>query len=142
MKKLVLILTCAALATGGAYAQNKLVDEVKSEIGGMNANSSTFKNARGKIKAALSNEETKNSALAWFIAGKSGYGFYDKCMGEKAIGKQVDDKDMCTALLEGYEYFMKALELDKVPELEKDGTQKVDKKTGAPKFKTFIPFGP
>ena len=30
MKKLVLIFTCAALATGGAYAQNKLVDEVKS----------------------------------------------------------------------------------------------------------------
>ena len=58
MKKLVLIFTCAALATGGAYAQNKLVDEVKSEIGGMNANSSTFKNARGKIKVALSNEET------------------------------------------------------------------------------------
>ena len=136
MKKLVLILVCAALATGSAYAQNKLVDEVKSDIGSMNANSSTFKNARGKIKAALTNEETKNSALAWFIAGKSGYGFYDKCMGEKAIGKQVDDKDMCVALLEGYEYFMKALELDKVPELEKDGTPKVDKKTGAPKFKT------
>ena len=135
MKKLVLILACAAMTTG-AYAQNKLVDEVKSEIGGMSANSSTFKNALNKIKPALENEETKGSAAAWYIAGKSGYGFYDKCMGEKAIGKQVDDKEMALALLEGYDYYKKALELDKVPELEKDGTPKLDKKTGQPKYKT------
>lgn len=135
MKKLFFILTCAALSCG-AYAQNKLVDEVKSSIGGMSASSSTFKDALQKIKPALENEETKGSALAWYIAGKSGYGLYDKYMGEKAIGKQVDDKAMSLALLEGYGYYMKALELDKVPDLEKNGTQKVDKKTGEPKFKT------
>ncbi|MGM9802600.1 MAG: tetratricopeptide repeat protein [Muribaculaceae bacterium] len=118
------------------YAQNKLVDEVKSEIGSMSANSGTFNGARSKIKAALTNEESKGNAATWYIAGKASYGYYDKCTGEKAIGKQVDDKEMGKALLEGYDYFMKALELDKVPELEKDGTPKVDKKTGEAKYKT------
>ncbi len=135
MKKLVLLLACAALSTS-VFAQKSLVDEVKREIGGMSANSGTLKNAMKKIKPALENAETKDAAQTWFIAGKTCYGFYDKCVGERAIGKPVDEKAMAEALLQGLDYYKKALELDKVAELNKDGSPKRDKKTGEIKYKT------
>ena len=135
MKKLLLILACATLTTG-AVAQKRVVDEVKSEIRDMNANSGTLLKSLEKIRPALKNDETKDDAQTWFLAGKCGFGFYDKCVGERAVGKPVNEKQMADALLEGYGYFMEAYRLDTIPELEKDGTPKVDKKTGAVKFKS------
>ena len=52
MKKLVLILACATFATC-AFAQKRVVDEVKSEIRDMNANSGTLRNSLNKIRPAL-----------------------------------------------------------------------------------------
>lgn len=135
MKKLVLLLACAVIATG-AVAQKRLVDEVKSEINDMGANSTSLKKSIDKIKPALTNDETKNDPQAWFIAGKANFNYYDKSVGERAIGKQIDEKAMANALLEGYDYLMTSYKLDSVPELQKDGTPKIDKKTGAVKFKT------
>ena len=135
MKKLVLILACATFATC-AVAQKRVVDEVKSEIRDMNANSGTLRKSLEKIRPALKNDETKDDAQTWFLAGKCGFGLYDKCVGERAVGKPVDEKEMAKALIEGYEYLMQAYKLDSIPELEKDGTPKKDKKTGAIKFKS------
>ena len=95
MKKLVLILACATFATC-AVAQKRVVDEVKSEIRDMNANSGTLRKSLEKIRPALKNDETKDDAQTWFLAGKCGFGLYDKCVGERAVGKPVDEKEMAS----------------------------------------------
>ena len=48
----------------------------------------------------------------------------------------VDTLSMCIALLEGYENYVKALPLDTIIQTNKDGSPKIDKKTGKPKTKT------
>lgn len=135
MKKLVLLLACAAMVAG-ANAQQKLVDDVKGDIGGMSTNLKTFQDALKKIQPALENAESKDNAYTWFIAGRTGFGLYDKCMGEMAIGKTVDTQEMCDALLTGYDYFQKALVLDTIVQKDKTGQPILDKKTGAVKVKT------
>lgn len=136
MKKLALFLICSSMFATGAFAQQKVVDEVKKSIGGLSASVDTYKNAMNNIKGALTDPSTKGSAEAWFVAGKAGFGLYDKYIGERAIGKKIDEVGMANALLQGYEYFQTALPLDSVLDVEKDGTPKVDKKTGAKKYKT------
>lgn len=131
MKKVILFLACT-LITSGAIAQKKIVDEVNKDVSGFTPD---FKAARDKLKPALTNAETKDDARTWFVAGKTEFGFYDNLLGKKQIGQQVDDAAMSKALLDGYEYFMKALPLDSIAETEKDGSFKLDKK-GNKKYKT------
>ena len=136
MKKLALFLACSVMFGANAVAQVKLVDEVKKEIGGMGANLDKFKAGAQKIAAALTNPETEKSAEAWLVAAKANFGIYDKMTENKLLGKEFDASAAAKALLKGQQYLVKALPLDSVTELEKDGTPKRDKKTGAIKYKT------
>ena len=136
MKKLALFLVCASLAVGGAYAQKKLVGEVKKSVESMSANTKSLSDALNNIKPALTNAETAKDPEAWYVAGKAGFGLYDKYVAEKTLGKQVDLVAMGESLVTGYNYMMKAMPLDSILETEKDGSPKIDKKTGAKKYKT------
>ena len=77
-----------------------------------------------------------------FKAGKAEFDRYDKLFGEYTLahGQNPDAPDLtigerATALMNGFELLQKALPLDTVIETNKDGTPKIDKKTGKPKFK-------
>ncbi len=78
-----------------------------------------------------------------FKAGKAEFEKYDKLFGEYTVlhGNNPDAPDAtigerATALMNGFELLQKALPLDTVIEVNKDGSPKIDKKTGKPKFKT------
>lgn len=78
-----------------------------------------------------------------FKAGKAEFDKYDKLFGEYTLahGQNPDAPDptvgeRATALMNGFELLQKALPLDTIIETNKDGTPKMDKKTGKPKFKT------
>lgn len=78
-----------------------------------------------------------------FKAGKAQFDRYDKLIGEYFIAQQQNPDaadptaaERATLLIGGYEQLQKALALDTVFEVNKDGTPKIDKKTGAQKFKT------
>lgn len=132
MKRKSILLLCALTAVG-AFAQKNLVEEVDHEIGGYN---SDFKAACEKIKPALTNEETKGDVKTWFVAGKANFGLYDNLLGQMQLGKaDVDKSLMGTSLVQGYEYYMTALPLDSVKQVEKDGSYKMDK-NGKIKVKT------
>ena len=119
-----------------AFAQQRTVDEVKKSIGDLSADLKTFTTAQTKMKNALTNEATKNLPETWFVAGKIEFGIYDKNRVNKSVGNTVDAKAMGTALINGYDYFQKALSLDTIKETNRDGSPKLDKKTGEPKVKT------
>lgn len=133
MKKLTITLATALLMAAPAVAQKAVVDEAEKAVKGFTPD---FEAAMNKIKPALENEETKGDVRAWYVAGKAGFGYYDAKQQDKLLGKPVDARKMADMLIDGYNCYIKALPLDSIPEVEKDGTPKVDKKTGLQKYKT------
>lgn len=122
MRKLSILGLCLVAALS-VSAQKSLVKEVEGKAKGFNAD---FAAARKMLKPALTNPETANDVQTWYVAGTIEYGDYDNLLGKKAVGQNADGKTMGDDLLLGYDYFIKALPMDSVVE--------VDKKTGAPKL--------
>lgn len=70
------------------------------------------------ITPAFSNPETAELVTTYIIPGKAGFATYDKMYELNALGQLPagGEKTRATALLGGYDYFMKALPLDSVPD--------------------------
>lgn len=130
MKK-IFVAALALLAVTGVSAQKSAVKEAKAKAEAM---SPDFGAARNIIAPALTNEETKNDANTWYVAGKIEFDFFSNLEGKRMIGEDVDQGAMGKALLTGFEYMQKALSLDTVPQFNKDGSPKIDKKTGLQKI--------
>lgn len=78
-----------------------------------------------------------------FKAGKAEFDKYDKLFAEYTLahGQNPDAPDVtvgerAASLMNGFDLLQKALPLDTIIEYNKDGSPKIDKKTGKPKFKT------
>lgn len=78
-----------------------------------------------------------------FKAGKANLDRYDKLFAEYVLAQQQNPNsadgtaaERATLLIGGYEQLQKALALDTVYEVNKDGSPKIDKKTGEQKYKT------
>ncbi len=136
MKKLIVALLTLAALPCTAVGQQRLVNEVKKEISGLTLTVDSYKNALKKINRALENDETKDKAEPWWVAGKIHYSIYDKMMNNKAAGERVNSTDAGLALLDGYDKMVVALHKDSVPQRDKKGNPVIDKKTKLPKVKT------
>ncbi|MDE6085392.1 MAG: hypothetical protein K2G40_03195 [Muribaculaceae bacterium] len=110
MKKTTLISLCM-VATLGATAQTSLVKEVERNL---KAKPSDYPSQVSRLQAAFTNEETKNDAYPYFVAGKGAYDFFDNQQVLEAAGQNVDHKAMGHAIIDGYNYFLKALQNDTV----------------------------
>lgn len=119
-----------------ASAQQQIIDGVKRTLSDLSVSVNTYKAALSRLKPAMTHETTKDKAETWWIAGKIAFGIYDKLQHTRAVGTKVDEKEMCTMLTQAYGYCKKALSLDSVPELNRNGTPKIDSKTHKPKVKT------
>lgn len=74
--------------------------------------------ARSLIKQAAENPETANDANTWYTAGKIEFGAFDEAFKKRAINpndEAVNPVEMGTQLVNGYNYFIKALPLDSLP---------------------------
>ncbi len=134
MKKTLSIFILGMLAFA-ACAQQRVVSEVKKSIEGLTLSVDNIKGAMNRLKPALTNDETKDLAETWYVAGRVQYRLYDKYVSNRTIGQRVDIKAMGHALIDGYDYFDKALKLDTTIE-EKNGRPVIDRKTMRPKVKT------
>ena len=136
MKKTVLVLIFIASGMIWVAAQQRLVNEVKKEIGGLSLTVDNYKNSLKKISKTLENEETKDKAEPWWIAGKIQYSIYDKMLNNKALGEKVNPVEAGLALIDGYDKFQVALVKDSVKMTDKKGNPIIDKKTKKCKVKT------
>jgi len=134
MKKMIFCLACASLCAASATAQLSLVKDLAKAAGSSKIEELT--SVLTQITPALTNGESASDVLTWYTAGKASFGLFDQLQAKKLMGQAVDSKQMADALLNGYTYFNKALPLDTVVEVNKDGTPKIDKKTGLAKVKT------
>ena len=124
MKKL--LLAVLVLISAGCFAQKANVNKAKSLI---LQEEGDFDQARQLLGAALADEETKDQANTWYVAGLVGYQQKVQAERDQNLGKLMDKDKVGQAIMESYDYWMKADELAMTPTLDKKGREVVDSKT-------------
>ena len=132
MKKMILF-AAAIMMAFGASAQMSLVKDLAKKAASNNP--MDLIDVLDKIEPALTNPESANDVLTWYTAGKAAFAVYDEMYKMKLMQQPVDDNMMSQALSAAYEYYQKALPLDSIPELDKNGMPKLNK-DGSKKVKT------
>ena len=112
MRKLVFTLALTLIA-GACFAQKKAVKSAKSELKEKEPN---FTEARGLIKGALTDPETKDQAETWYVAGLIENKQLDLENGKEILGQEPNKEVMYKALDGILPYFEKAYELDQLPD--------------------------
>jgi tetratricopeptide (TPR) repeat protein len=112
MKRVVLTIALC-VAVSASFAQKKAVSEAQSIAKSTNAN---FNEARELIKGALTNEETKNDAKTWYVAGFVEDQQFSAERMKQMLGQQPNESVMYGALTNILSYFNKANELDQLPD--------------------------
>lgn len=74
-----------------------------------------FNAARQAIKPAFNDEKTKNDPKTYYTAGMIGYTENDALSKQMMLGKDADPIKKGKAIMESYDYFLKAYELDQAP---------------------------
>ena len=64
------ILLIASLVFTQIHAQRRLIIEVKQDLNALSLSADSYQNALNKLKPALTNDETKDDAYTWYLAGK------------------------------------------------------------------------
>ncbi len=105
------ILSLCLLTFGTAAAQKQLVKEVERD---MKANVASYPDQVKKLTPAFTNEETATDAHTFFVAGKGAFDYYDQQSIYAQMGKDVNKKQLGMSVLEGYDYFNRALPLDTI----------------------------
>ena len=124
MKK-TLLMAALVLISAGCMAQKANVNKAKSLILSEEAD---FDQARQLIGAALTNEETKDQANTWFVAGLIGYQQNEQATKMQYLGQAIDQDKIGAGIMESYDYWMKADEIAMTPVLNKKGVEVVDTK--------------
>lgn len=125
MKK-ALFLAALVLMSAGCFAQKANVKKAKNLA---MQETPDFEGARAAINPALTDPETKDLAETWYIAGMIGYKQNEKAMLDQMMGQAVDQAAVGQAVMESYQYWLKADELAMVPTYDKKGNAKYDTKT-------------
>ncbi len=114
MNRFVTFALCVA-AVGSMSAQKAVLDQASKLAG----NVDQLANARALIQQAIENPETAQDARTYYTAGKIEFDAFDKAEVKKAINPQdpsAQPEVMGEELLKGYQYFLKALPLDSMPD--------------------------
>ncbi len=112
MKKIVFILILVMSVTS-SFSQKKNVSQAKNKALMENPD---FAAARKLIEPALQDPTTKDLASTWHTAGLIGYQENDAELKKQMLGQKFDVNAKGKALMESYNYFMKAYELDGLPD--------------------------
>ncbi len=112
MKKVILSLFLIIGVTA-SFAQKSNVSKAKNSA---LMETPDFAEARKAIKLALADSTTANDVYTWYVAGLIG-NKENESLYNKAILNQKFDADVKgQAIVESYNYFMKAIKLDSVPD--------------------------
>jgi len=112
MKKIVFIGGFCFLAVF-SFGQKKAVSAAKNELKSTPPN---ITEARNQIKDALTNPETANDAETWYVAGQIENKQFDDQRALEILGKKPNEEMMYGALQNIFPYFLKAAELDQLPD--------------------------
>ncbi|MCM1337159.1 MAG: tetratricopeptide repeat protein [Candidatus Amulumruptor caecigallinarius] len=111
MKKtsLVALALCAGLA---ASAQISLVKDAQKSF---KPGKTKYTEWLNTIKPAFTNAESSENVLTYYVPAKAGYENFDHEFVLLRAGQDVDVNDMGTSIINAYEFALKALPLDSLP---------------------------
>ena len=112
MKKVIFMLA-VVLMSANCFAQTANVKKAKNAA--LAAENPDFAAARQYIEPALEDAATKDVADTWYVAGLIGYQENDYLNAQQMIGKTIDQEQKGKALIESYNYWLKADELGQIP---------------------------
>lgn len=121
-----LFLAALVLISASCFAQKKAVSTAKNMAMQENPD---FDAARTAIKEALENEETKDKADTWYVAGLIGYKQNENIWLMGQMGQPVDNGVKGAAVEESINYWLVADSLAMIPTYDKKGNPKYDMKT-------------
>ena len=125
MKKLFLSISFMVGLSAALFAQKANVSQAASLT---LQEKPDFKAAREAIKPAFNDEKTKNDPKTYFTAGMIGYTENDSYSKLMMLGKEVDQVKKGKAIMEAYDYFLKAYKMDQMPNAKGKVKPKFDKK--------------
>ena len=125
MKKSI-FLAALVLISAGCFAQKSNVSKAR---GLADAETPDYAGARAAIAEALQNDETKDQANTWYIAGYIGYKEFDAANLNRQMGRNIDFLNWGNAVYESVGYWNKAYELALIPTIDKKGKEKFDTRT-------------
>lgn len=126
MKK-TFIMAALVLTSIGCVAQQTNVKKAKSIA--LNTEAADYEQARQLIGEAIKNDETKNLAETYFVAGLIGYQQYNALNMQSVLNGGLDQEKAGMAISESYDYWLKADELAMIPTIDKKGREVLDLKT-------------
>ena len=112
------------LAVGFAFAQKSSVKAVKDALSESNLN---YEDARARIKEALNDPEAISDPETWYVAGQLEDKIFSKESNKIILKQEPDYPVMYGALENSYGYFLKAIELEKIPDEKGKVKNKVTK---------------
>ena len=112
MKKIILSMLLV-MAVTTTFAQKANVSKAKNKALMENPD---FTGARELIKLALADPSTKDLSSTWNIAGLIGYKENEVLSNKLLLGQKIDNDVKGKAILESYDYYIKAYELDGLPD--------------------------
>ena len=125
MKKSIFLAALMLISTG-CFAQKSAIRTAKNLA---MQETPDFDGARAAIKPALENEETKNLAETWYVAGLIGNKQNENIWLMGQMGQTVDNAAKGAAVEESINYWLVADSLAMVPVYDKKGKPKFDLKT-------------
>jgi tetratricopeptide (TPR) repeat protein len=110
--KRVLFMIGLCMAVTTAFAQKKAVSEAERISKDAKPD---FNEARTTIKGALENPETANDAKTWYVAAQIEDAQFTAENTKQILGQQPNEPVMYDALYNSLPYYLKAYELDQLP---------------------------
>jgi len=110
--KRILLSIILVLSFTFSFAQKANVSKAKNKALMENPD---FAGAREAIKPALTDPTTKDLASTWHTAGLIGYKENEAIYAKQILGQTIDQIAKGQAIIESYNYFLKAYELDLLP---------------------------
>lgn len=115
MKKICL-LGIALMASLASFAQTDVVKDVEREL--KKGQKADYAAALRNIQPALTNPETANTMLPWYLAGKAAFGVFDNTILQEQLGNEVSNDQRRAAgkaFIDGYKYYRQAIHNDSLP---------------------------
>lgn len=102
-----------------ALGLNAQTDVVKEATHMLNTAKPDYAAVLRTVTPALSNEESSEMPESWNTAGRAALGLWDNMFAQLQLGKAVkadDKKSASRNLTDAFNYFMKAMQLDSIPD--------------------------
>ena len=110
MKKLLLLASCLCIA-GAAYAQESALKEAER---GLKVEVPNHGHIADILKGAMQDPSTKDNVKTWYLAGKNAFQTWQTGWEQLQVGGNPDKVNMSKSILDGYDYYMKALPMDTI----------------------------